>query len=73
MEPVAAAVAAEEFTRAGSRQAGYLIAQYFSERRNAAMPAAVEAGHTPQAARQFRHTLLTAATLRRFRVVLRGW
>lgn len=70
-EPIAAAVAAEEFTRAGFPLTADIIARYFTGRRSADMLAAVEAATRRKLPANFAG-LLTAATLRRFRVELRA-
>jgi len=70
-EPIAAAVAAEEFTRAGFPLTPEIISRYFTGRRSADMLAAVEAATRRKLPLNFA-SLLTAATLRRFRVELRA-
>jgi HAD superfamily hydrolase (TIGR01509 family) len=70
-EPIAAAVAAEEFTRAGFPLTAEIIARYFTGRRSADMLAAVEVATRRKLPANFA-SLLTAATLRRFRVELRA-
>ena len=70
-EPIAAAVAAEEFTRAGFPLTADVIARYFTGRRSADMLAAVEAATRRKLPANFA-SLLTAATLRRFRMELRA-
>src|SRR5215213_5036448 len=70
-EPIAAAVAAEEFTRAGFPLTADIIARYFTGRRSADLLAAVEAAMRRKLPLNFA-SLLTAATLRRFRVELRA-
>ena len=70
-EPIAAAVAAEEFTRAGFALTPEIIARYFTGRRSTDMLAAVEAATRRKLPANFAG-LLTAATLRRFRVELRA-
>jgi HAD superfamily hydrolase (TIGR01509 family) len=70
-EPIAAAVAAEEFTRAGFPLTADIIARYFTGRRSADMLAAVEMATRRKLPANFA-SLLTAATLRRFRVELRA-
>src|SRR5258705_1396763 len=70
-EPIAAAVAAEEFTRAGFPLTADIIARYFTGRRSADMLAAVEVATRRKLPANFA-SLLTAATLRRFRVELRA-
>jgi HAD superfamily hydrolase (TIGR01509 family) len=70
-EPIAAAVAAEEFTRAGFPLTAEIIARYFTGRRSADMLAAVEVATRRKLPADFA-SLLTAAMLRRFRVELRA-
>ena len=70
-ESIAAAVAAEEFTRAGFPLTPDIVARYFTGRRSADMLAAIEAATRRKLPTNFA-TLLTAATLRRFRVELRA-
>jgi HAD superfamily hydrolase (TIGR01509 family) len=70
-EPIAAAVAAEEFIRAGFPLTPEIISRYFTGRRSADMLAAVEAATRRKLPLNFA-SLLTAATLRRFRVELRA-
>jgi HAD superfamily hydrolase (TIGR01509 family) len=70
-EPLAAAVAAEEFSRAGFPLTPDIISRYFTGRRPADMLAAVEAATRRKLPANFA-SLLTAATLRRFRVDLRA-
>jgi HAD superfamily hydrolase (TIGR01509 family) len=70
-EPLAAAVAAEEFSRAGVHLTPDIISRYFTGRRPADMFAAVEAATRRKLPPNFA-SLLTAATLRRFRVDLRA-
>jgi HAD superfamily hydrolase (TIGR01509 family) len=70
-EPIAAAVAAEEFARAGFPLTPDIVARYFSGRRSADMLAAVEAATRRKLPPNFAN-LLTAATLRRFRTDLRA-
>jgi HAD superfamily hydrolase (TIGR01509 family) len=70
-EPLAAAVAAEEFSRAGFPLTPDIIGRYFTGRRPADMFAAVEAATRRKLPANFA-SLLTAATLRRFRIDLRA-
>jgi len=70
-EPIAAAVAAEEFTRAGFPLTPEIVARYFTGRRSADMFAAVEAATRRKLPSNF-SALVAAATLRRFRVELRA-
>jgi HAD superfamily hydrolase (TIGR01509 family) len=70
-EPIAAAVAAEEFTRAGFPMTPEIVARYFTGRRPADMFAAVETATRRKLPANF-GGLLTAATLRRFRAELRA-
>ena len=70
-EPIAAAVAAEEFSRVGLPMTVDIIARYFTGRRSADMLAAVEAATRRKLPVNF-GTELTAATLRRFRSELRA-
>jgi HAD superfamily hydrolase (TIGR01509 family) len=70
-EPIAAAVAAEEFTRIGFPMTVDIVARYFTGRRSADMLAAVEAATRRKLPVNF-GTELTAATLRRFRSELRA-
>jgi HAD superfamily hydrolase (TIGR01509 family) len=70
-EPIAAAVAAEEFTRVGFPMTVDIVARYFTGRRSADMLAAVEAATRRKLPVNF-GTELTAATLRRFRSELRA-
>jgi HAD superfamily hydrolase (TIGR01509 family) len=70
-EPIAAAVAAEEFTRAGFPLTPEIVARYFTGRRPADMFAAVEAATRKRLPANF-GALVAAATLRRFRVELRA-
>ena len=70
-ETIAAAVAAEEFARAGFPLTPDIVARYFSGRRSADMLAAVEAATRRKLPPNFAN-LLTAATLRRFRTELRA-
>jgi HAD superfamily hydrolase (TIGR01509 family) len=69
-EPIAAAVAAEEFTRAGFPLTPEIVTRYFTGRRPADMFAAVEAATRRKLPANFA-SLVAAATLRRFRVELR--
>jgi HAD superfamily hydrolase (TIGR01509 family) len=70
-EQMAAAVAAEEFTRAGFPLTPDIITRYFTGRRSADMFAAVEAATRRKLPANFAD-VLTAATLQRFRVELRA-
>jgi HAD superfamily hydrolase (TIGR01509 family) len=70
-EPIAAAVAAEEFTRAGFPLTPEIVGRYFTGRRSADMLAAVEAATRRKLPANFA-SLLTAATLRRFRIELQA-
>ena len=70
-EPLAAAVAAEEFSRAGFYLTPDIVSRYFTGRRPADMFAAVEAATRRKLPANFA-SQLTAATLRRFRVELRA-
>jgi len=70
-EPLAAAVAAEEFSRVGFPLTPDIIGRYFTGRRPADMFAAVEAATRRKLPANFA-SLLTAATLRRFRIDLRA-
>ncbi len=69
-EPLAASVAAEEFTRAGFAISPEVVSHYFAGRRPADMFAAVEAATGRQLPKNF-GSMLTAATMRRFRSELR--
>jgi HAD superfamily hydrolase (TIGR01509 family) len=69
-EPIAAAVAAEEFMRAGFPLTPDIVARYFTGRRSADMFAAVEAATQKKLPANF-SSLVAAATLRRFRAELR--
>jgi HAD superfamily hydrolase (TIGR01509 family) len=69
-EPIAAAVAAEEFSRAGFAMTPEIVSRFFTGRRSADMLAAVEAATGRKLPLNFA-THLTAATLRRFRAELR--
>lgn len=70
-EPIAAAVAAEEFTRAGFPLTPDIVARYFTGRRSADMIAAVETATRRRLPPNFA-SLVAAATIRRFRVELRA-
>ena len=70
-EPIAAAVAAEEFTRAGFPLTPEIVARYFTGRRSTDMFAAVEAATRRKLPANF-SAVLAAATLRRFRIELRA-
>ncbi len=70
-EPIAAAVAAEEFTRAGFPLTPEIVARYFTGRRSTDMFAAVEAATRRKLPANF-SAVVAAATLRRFRVELRA-
>ena len=70
-EPIAAAVAAEEFTRAGFALTPEIVARYFPGRRAADMFAAVEAASGRKLPANF-SARIAAATLRRFRIELRA-
>jgi HAD superfamily hydrolase (TIGR01509 family) len=70
-EPIAAAVAAEEFTRAGFPLTPEIVARYFTGRRSADMFAAVEAATRRKLPANFA-AIVAAATLRRLRVELRA-
>jgi HAD superfamily hydrolase (TIGR01509 family) len=70
-EPIATAVAAEEFARAGVALTPELIAQHFFGRRPADMVAMVEAATGCKLPKAFA-TTLTSATLRRFNAELRA-
>jgi HAD superfamily hydrolase (TIGR01509 family) len=70
-EPIAAAVAAEEFSRAGFPLTSDVVSRYFTGRRTVDMLASVEAATRRKLPPNFAG-LLTAATLRRFRVELRA-
>ena len=70
-EPIAATVAAEEFTRAGFPLTPEIVARYFTGRRTADMLAAVEAATQRKLPLNF-SAVLAAATLRRFRAELRA-
>lgn len=69
-EPIATAVAAEEFARVGIPLTPDIIARYFTGRRSADMLAAVEAATHRRLPLNFANQL-TAAMLRRFRKELR--
>ena len=70
-EPIAAAVAAKEFTRAGFPLTPEIVARYFTGRRSADMFAAVEAATRRKLPPNF-SAVVVAATLRRFRAELRA-
>lgn len=70
-EPIAATVAAEEFTRAGFPLTPEIVARYFTGRRTADMLAAVETATQRKLPLNF-SAVLAAATLRRFRAELRA-
>jgi len=70
-EPIAAAAAAEEFTRAGVSITPDIIARYFFGRRPADMFAAIETATQRKLPENFGATL-AAATLKRFRAELRA-
>jgi HAD superfamily hydrolase (TIGR01509 family) len=70
-EPIAAAAAAEEFTRAGFPISPDIIARYFFGRRPADMFAAIETATKRKLPEDFGATL-AAATLKRFRAELRA-
>ena len=70
-EPIAARVAAEEFTRAGFAIAPEVVARFFTGRRTSDMCAAVEAATQRKLPPNFGSALATA-TLRRFRAELRA-
>jgi len=70
-EPIAAAVAAEEFTRAGFPLTPEIVARYFTGRRSTDMFAAVEAATHRKLPANF-SAVVAAATLRRFRIELRA-
>jgi HAD superfamily hydrolase (TIGR01509 family) len=69
-EPIAAAVAAREFSRAGFPLTPEIVSRYFTGRRPADMFAAVEAATQRRLPTNFGATL-TAATLKQFRQELR--
>jgi HAD superfamily hydrolase (TIGR01509 family) len=69
-ESIAAAVAAEEFTRAGFPLTPDIVSRYFTGRRSADMLAAVEGATRRKLPANFA-TVLAAATLHRFRAELR--
>jgi HAD superfamily hydrolase (TIGR01509 family) len=69
-EPLAAAVVAEELTRAGFSMTTEMVARYFTGRRQADMFAAVEAATGRKLPANFA-AVVSAATLRRFRAELR--
>ncbi len=68
-EPIAAAVAAEEFTRAGFAMTPQIVAHFFTGRRVEDMCADVEAATCRKLPANF-PAVVTAATLRRFRAEL---
>jgi HAD superfamily hydrolase (TIGR01509 family) len=70
-EPIAASVAAEEFTRVGVRMTPELVARYFLGRRPADMYAAVEAATRRKLPEDF-NTRVGKATLKRLRAELRA-
>jgi HAD superfamily hydrolase (TIGR01509 family) len=70
-EQIAASVAAEEFSRAGFNLTPEIITRYFTGRRSSDMFAAVEAATRRKLPTNFA-SVLTAATLRRFRIELRA-
>ena len=70
-EPIAAAVAAQEFTRAGIPLSADLVAHYFFGRRPADMFATIEVATRRKLPRNFAATV-SAATLKRFRAELRA-
>ena len=70
-EPIAAAVAAEEFSRAGFPLTPDIVSRYFTGRRTSDMLAAVEAAARRKLPPHFA-SRLTAATLSRFRTDLRA-
>ena len=70
-EQIAAAVAAEEFTRAGFPLTPEIVARYFTGRRSADMFAAVEVATRRKLPPNFA-ALVAAATLQRFRIELRA-
>ncbi len=70
-EPIAAAVAVEEFTRAGFPMTSEIVARHFTGRRPADMFAAVEAATRRKLPATFSATV-AAATLRRFGLELRA-
>jgi HAD superfamily hydrolase (TIGR01509 family) len=70
-EPIAARVAAEEFTRAGFGMTPEVVARFFTGRRAVDMFAAVEAATRRKLPPNF-GAVVAAATLRRFRVELRA-
>jgi HAD superfamily hydrolase (TIGR01509 family) len=69
-EPIANAVAAEEFVRAGIPMTPELVARFFAGRRSADMFAAIEKATGRKLPANF-SGIVTAATLRRFRSELR--
>lgn len=70
-EPIAAAVAAEEFTRIGIPMTPQIVGNFFTGRRTSDMLADVEAATRRKLPANF-SAVLTSATLRRFRVELRA-
>jgi HAD superfamily hydrolase (TIGR01509 family) len=70
-EPIAAAVAAEEFARAGFPLTPDIVTRYFTGRRSADMFAAVETATRRKLPPNFA-SVVAAATLRRFRIELRA-
>lgn len=70
-EPIAAAVTAEEFTRAGFPLTPEIVARYFTGRRSTDMFAAVEAATHRKLPANF-SAIVAAAMLRRFRIELRA-
>ncbi len=70
-EQIAASVAAEEFSRAGFHLTPEIITRYFTGRRSSDMFAAVEAATRRKLPTNFA-SVLTSATLRRFRIELRA-
>jgi HAD superfamily hydrolase (TIGR01509 family) len=70
-EPIAARVAAEEFTRAGFAMTPEIVSRFFTGRRAVDMFAAVEAASRRKLPHNF-SAQVAAATLRRFRAELRA-
>lgn len=70
-EQIAASVAAEEFSRAGFPLTPEIVSRYFTGRRSTDMFAAVEAATRRKLPADFA-SVLTAATLRQFRIELRA-
>ena len=70
-EPIAARVAAEEFTRAGFAMTPEIVSRFFTGRRAVDMFAAVEAATRRKLPHNF-SAVVAAATLRRFRSELRA-